>query len=364
MFYIKDLKFNNFRCFKSQSFAFRPNINILVGDNGSGKTTIVEGISYLCLGKSFKNAKDKDVLRFNEDYFNIISNIYEESEEKLIISYDGKQKKIKSKEFVYKTLSEHVGKYKLISFCPDDLDIIKGSPSNRRSLLDVFISQYDNKYLKALVEYKKILKIRNEFLKSIENNTFDKIMFDVITSKLIETGEVIIKLREKYIGVLNERIKEVSKLLINDNKTVEITYLSDVNRENYKETIISSQKIDILSKTTTRGPQKDDLLIKYDNNDASAFASQGQIRVSVLAIKLAMFELFSYINSNVIMILDDVFSELDTKRQIYLMEYIKKVGQVFITTTEINKLPSNLINESNVIEIKEGESNVWYERKH
>ena len=193
---------------------------------------------------------------------------------------------------------------------------------------------------------------------TIENNTFDKIMFDVITSKLIETGEVIIKLREKYIGVLNERIKEVSKLLINDNKTVEITYLSDVKRENYKETIISSQKIDILSKTTTRGPQKDDLLIKYDNNDASAFASQGQIRVSVLAIKLAMFELFSYINSNVIMILDDVFSELDTKRQIYLMEYIKKVGQVFITTTEINKLPSNLINESNVIEIKEGESNV------
>lgn len=358
MFFIKDLKLNNFRCFKSHSFEFKPNINILVGDNGSGKTTIVEGISYLCLGKSFKNAKDKEVLMFNSDYFNIISNIYEQSDNRLVVSYDGKQKKIKNGEVLYKTLSEHIGKYKLISFCPDDLDIIKGTPSNRRTLLDVFISQYDSNYLKALAEYKKILKIRNDFLKSIENNTYDKIMFDVITSKLIESGKIITNLREKYVGILNEKIKEVSKLLINDNKSVEIQYLFDVNPLDFEETIKNSKKIDLLSKLTTRGPQKDDLLIKYDHKEASSFASQGQIRVSVLAIKLAMFELFSYINNNVIMILDDVFSELDIKRQVYLMEYIKKVGQVFITATEIDKLPLKLISESNVIEIKEGESNV------
>ena len=261
-------------------------------------------------------------------------------------------------EVLYKTLSEHVGKYKLISFCPDDLDIIKGTPSNRRTLLDVFISQYDSNYLKALVEYKKILKIRNEFLKSIENNTYDKIMFEVITSKLIESGKIITNLRKKYVSVLNEKIKGVSKLLISDNKNVEIQYLCDVDSLDFEEIIKKTEKIDFLSKITTRGPQKDDLLIKYNDKDASSFASQGQIRVSVLAIKLAMFELFSYINNNVIMILDDVFSELDTKRQVYLMEYIKKVGQVFITTTEIDKLPLNLISESNIIEIKEGESNV------
>ena len=358
MFYVKDLKFNNFRCFKSKSFTFDTNINILVGNNGSGKTSVVEGISYLCLGKSFKNAKDKDVLKKQEDYFNIISNICEKDQKKIIISYDGSQKRIKKDEVICKTLSEHVGVYKLISFCPEDLDIIKGAPSSRRTFLDVFISQYDNIYLKALVEYKKVLKIRNEFLKSIENDSYDKIMLDVLTEKLIQSGKIISELRNKYIKILNEKVKEVSKVLTNDQKEVEIKYLCDVNSEKYDQTIKSVIKHDVLLKTTSRGPQKDDMLITYGKEEASIYSSQGQIRICILAIKLAMFEMFSAIDENVIVILDDVFSELDSKRQVCLMEYIKNVGQVFITTTDIDKLPTNLIKESNIIEIKEGESNV------
>ena len=358
MFYIKDLKFNNFRCFKSQKFEFKPNINILIGNNGCGKTSVVEGISYLCLGKSFKNAKDKEVMSFGEEYFNIVSNIFENVEKRIVVGYDGKQKRIKNGETVYKTLSEHVGIYKLISFCPDDLEIIKGTPSKRRNFLDVFISQYDNTYLKTLMEYKKVLKIRNEFLKSIENNQYDTVMFEVINEKLIQTGTKIIELRKKYIEVLNNKIIEVSSMLLNGEKEINIHYLSDVGSGDLKNVIKNSEKLDILTKTTNRGPQRDDILILYNKKEASIFSSQGQIRITVLAIKLAIYELFSYINSNVIIILDDVFSELDIERQTFLMKYIKDVGQVFITTTEIDKLPIELRNESNIIEIREGESNV------
>lgn len=364
MFYIKNIKINNFRCFKSCDFSFDPKINILIGNNGCGKTTVVEAISYLCLGKSFKNAKDADVLRFNQPYFNVIANLDGENEEKLVISYDGKQKKIKKDEYVYKTLSEHVGIYKLISFCPDDLDIIKGTPSIRRNFLDVFISQYDITYLKMLVQYKKVLKTRNEFLKNVENDRYDRILFGVINEKLVQTGLEIIKLRNNYISLLNEYAKSVSKQLLNDGKYIEIKYLSDVAEDEFKKTVKNCEKHDLMCKTTSHGPHRDDFTVSFGGVDASSYSSQGQIRIAVLALKLAIYQMFSKQNNNIIIILDDVFSELDINRQSFLMEYIKNVGQVFITTTEISKLPSDIKENSKIIEIKEGETNVWYEWKH
>ena len=358
MFYIKNIKINNVRCLKSEEFCFDSKINILIGNNGCGKTSVAEAISYLCLGKSFKNAKDSEVLRFNEQYFNIIANVSGDNEERLIVSYDGKQKKIKKDEYLYKTLSEHVGLYKLISFCPDDLDIIKGTPSNRRNFLDVFISQYDNSYLKSLVLYKKILKTRNEFLKSIDINGFDNLMFEVINEKLVQSGLEIIKLRKKHIALLSDRAKDISKYLLNNGKCIELNYLCDTESQEYLKVVKNCEKQDIMCKTTTKGPHRDDVLVSFDGVNASYYSSQGQIRIAVLALKLAMYELFSEQNDNIIIILDDVFSELDIERQTFLMEYIKKVGQVFITTTEINKLPNEILEKSKIIEIKEGERNV------
>jgi len=221
MIYIKNIKFNNFRCFSSKMFNFSPNINILTGNNGCGKTSVVEGISYLCLGKSFRGAKDKDVLMFNSVYFNIISDIEQENTlERVVISYDGVNKRVKQGEIVYKTLSEYVGKYKLISFSPDDLDVIKGTPSIRRRFIDLFISQCDNNYLKVLVEYKKVLKMRNEFLKNIVNQQYDKILFDVLNENIIKYGKLIINIRAKYINLLNLYIKNISNELSNNKETV------------------------------------------------------------------------------------------------------------------------------------------------
>lgn len=355
MLFVKNIKINNFRCFDSKKIDFKPNINILIGSNGCGKTSIVEGISYLCLGKSFKNAKDSEVLKFGKEYFNVICDIQDQNDKKVVISFDGNHKKVKDGDTICQTLSEYVGKYKLISFSPDDLDIIKGSPSIRRRFLDMFIGQIDNNYLKVLVEYKKTLKMRNEFLKKIDNGSFDSIMFEVLNEKLISTGKIIIEKRNKYIDILNRYIKDISKQLSNGKEIVNIQYNPNVILENFEKSIESHKKLDILSKQTNIGPQKDDLNIYLNEELASIYGSQGQIRLSVLSMKLGVFEVFKEIDQNIIIILDDVFSELDNERQVFLLEYIKNTGQVFITCTDINKMPEELKESSNIINIEEGE---------
>ena len=254
-------------------------------------------------------------------------------------------------------MSEYVGKYKLISFSPDDLDIIKGGPLIRRRFIDLFISQCDNNYLKVLVEYKKVLKMRNEFLKNIKNQQYDKILFEVLNENIIKYGKIIISVREKYIKVLNSYIKKISSELSNNQEVIEIAYVPNSYINTYENNVKSSVNYDINSKSTNFGPHKDNLKINLSGNDASSYASQGQCRLAVLSMKLAIYEVFSKIDDNIIIILDDVFSELDQNRQKYLLEYIKKTGQVFITTTDIYKLPKNLIEESNIVEIGEGEYN-------
>lgn len=352
MLFIKDLKIVNFRCFDSYNLQLKPNINILIGDNGSGKTSIVEAISYLCLGKSFKNAKDKDVLNVDADYFTVVSNISCDNEEnRTVISYDGTYKRVKNGEVLCKTLSEYVGKYKLISFSPDDLSIIKGGPINRRRFIDMFISQCDNKYLKVLVEYKKLLKMRNDFLKNTNGKQYDKILFDVITDNIIKCGKLIISAREKYINILNTYIKDISSRLTNQKEVIKISYIPNSDVNNYEINMKRSINYDFLTKTTNFGPQKDNLEIKMMDKNAAIYASQGQCRLAVLCMKLAIYEVFSKIDNNIIIILDDVFSELDQNRQNYLLEYIKKTSQVFITTTDIYKLPEKIINDSNIIKI-------------
>lgn len=358
MIFVKNIKFNNFRCFTSKTFVFDSKINILTGNNGCGKTSIVEGISYLCLGKSFRGAKDRDVLKLNSDYFNIISEIDDQNNiEKVVISYDGVNKRVKYAEIICKTLSEYVGKYKLVSFSPDDLDVVKGAPAIRRRFIDLFISQCDNNYLKVLVEYKKVLKMRNEFLKNINNQQYDKILFDVINENIIKYGKIIIDTRAKYINLLNVYVKNISKELSNNKEEVDIVYNPNVNINYYEKTLINNINYDINTHTTNYGPHKDDYKIYISGNDGAIFGSQGQCRLAVLSIKLAMYEAFLKIDDNIIIVLDDVFSELDIDRQKYLLTYIKKTGQVFITTTDIDKLPKDLIDESNIIEIGEGECN-------
>ena len=354
MFYIKNVKINNFRCYLTKEVEFSPNSNIIIGKNASGKTSLVEAVCYLCLGKSFKNAKDVELIKINKDYFNIIGNIIENEEKnnRIVIGYDTKTKKINYNGKVMSSISDYVGKYKVITFSPDDLELIKGTPTVRRRFIDINLCQIDSKYLKLLMEYKHLLKRRNEILK-LEN--IDSKYLDILSGEIIERAKYIINKRRKIVEMLNEYIEKKSKFLTNDQEIVELEYFPNVTEEEIKNKFKNDLKIDILTKTTNNGPHRDDLNIYINRQKASIFASQGQIRTAVLAIKLGIADSFRSNNESMIIILDDVLSELDINRQIKLLESIKNGNQVFITTTDIKNIPSNIIKDSKIENIEDGE---------
>ena len=351
MLFIEKIKFNNFRCFKFNEVQFKKGINVLIGDNGVGKTSVVEGISYFCLGKSFKSAKDKQVLHTNESFFNIIISSFSEKEDKTVISFDGEHKKIKQNEYFFKSLSDFV-KNKIVTFSPDDLYIIKGSPIDRRRFLDIFISQQDNQYLKILKEYKKILKTRNELLKNSEEKQIDEILFDILSEKLFSVGMEVIKFREKYIKLLSEIIEKESYELSLGLESVKLEYKPNINACEYKKNSQRIKNVDLLAKTTTVGPHRDEIDILINNELAIEKASQGQIRTAVLAIKIAEYTLYKEKTENIIVCLDDVLSELDTKRQEKLLESINKGNQIFITAANLGGIPETALKNANIIKIE------------
>lgn len=351
MFYIKEMKINYFRCYSSASFEFSKTKNIIIGNNGIGKTTIVEALCYLCLGKSFKNAKDSEIIKIDAPYFNVIGEIDDSSKSsisKIVVGYDKKTKKISNNGVFYKTLSEYVGKYKVVSFSPDDLDLIKGSPTVRRRLIDMYLCQKEHEYMKTLSEYKHILKQRNELLK---NKSIDMQYLKIITETLIEKAIYIVNKRNEFIKNLSCFVKKKSQTLTNGTETVHLEYKPNCNINEIHEKIQNDQQLDILTQSTNNGPHRDDVVIYVNNQKASVYSSQGQIRTAVLAIKLSIVEYFKTIDDNIIIILDDVFSELDNFRQVSLIESIGHHNQVFITSTNVDNIPENTIKESKIIRI-------------
>lgn len=352
MFYINDVKINNFRCYKSEEFSFSSTCNIIIGKNASGKTSLAEAICYLCLGKSFKSTKDIDLIKLDNEYFNIIGHIIDEKTNRIVVGYDKKVKKISFNNKTIPTISEYVGKYKIITFAPDDLELIKGNPSVRRRFIDMNICQIDNLYLKTLMEYKHLLKQRNELLK-LDN--IDYQYLNIITLELIKRAKYIIEKRKIFVLELNQYIKTKSLELTDEKETVYLEYNPNVQIENIDNQFKNDLKLDLLTKTTNNGPHRDDYNIYINERKANIYASQGQIRTAVLSIKLSISEKFKQNNESMVIILDDVFSELDVNRQIKLLECIKTGNQVFITTTDINNLPKSIIESSKIIKIGDGE---------
>ena len=206
MFYLKKLKLTNFRCYTQIEQEFSPTKNIIIGENAIGKTSLVEAIYFLCFGKSFREAKDIDIIKTNAEFYNIKGEFVDEikkANDNVIIGYDKKCKKIQKNQNIYKNLSEYVGYFKSIIFSPDDLSFIKGGPIERRKFLDANISQLDSKYLKNLIEYKKILKQRNEFLKNSTLENYNKDLLTILNTSLVERAKIIIKAREELINKLN-----------------------------------------------------------------------------------------------------------------------------------------------------------------
>ena len=363
--FLKSIKLNNFRNYEQANFEFLPNINIIYGDNAQGKTNLLESIYFLAVTKSHHSFLDNKLIKDGLDMLKVegivkngdIDNTY-------IITLSQNKKSLKIDENSVKKVSEYISNINIIIFYPDDLNLIKGSPNDRRRYINVELSQLSSKYFEVLSEYNKLLKIRNDYLKKyVDRIDFDEKYFEIITEHLVDKIIYIYKMRNKYVEKINHYCKNIS-LKIFGNENFYINYINDfkqydINVQDLKNKIINEYKKNNYKerkyKNTILGPHKDDFEFIYNNRNLKFYGSQGQQRLGILVLKLSEIEIFNdYKNTKPILLLDDVFSELDNKKKNNLLFYINNDIQTIITTTELSNLNEELINRANLIKIKDG----------
>ncbi len=360
---IHHLKLLNFRNYEKYEISFSPSYNIIYGKNGSGKTNLVESIYVLALTKSFRGSVDKVLIMNNKDVCRvegIVSDNKFKNNYKIIIK-DG-EKKVKVNDTKVDKLSDYISKISVVLFNPDDLRFIKDSPSVRRQAINLEISEINNIYLKNLSMYNKVLKQRNSYLKmmAINSNT-SRDYLDILTNKLVDLGEKVYLSRSKYIDLLNSKIGDIYNKICGISD-LRLEYVSDYNKfdrdkifKKYKDNL----QRDINFGKTTIGVHHDDVKFIFKNISLKDYGSEGQQKNAIIAYKLAELEIFNDLRGNYpILILDDLFSELDRFKINNILNLINDDVQTFITTTEIDKINEDILNKSKVFEvfddIKEG----------
>lgn len=358
--FIKSIYLNKFRNYDQLKIDFKNGINIIVGENGQGKTNLLESIYVLGLTKSHRSFIDNNLVKEGENK-SIIQGLIEK--ENISTKYEieiGNSKILKIDNDKIKKITDYISNINIIIFYPDDLEIIKGSPNLRRRYINLEISQLCSNYMTILNDYNKLLKMRNDYLK---NNYIDNNYLNIITNYLIEKATQIILMRKKFIDRLNEIIPKIYED-ISELSNFSIKYkccikIDEYNEKNIVEKLKNiSEEIkntEIKYKTTLFGPHKDDIEFYLNNYNLKLYGSQGQQRMAILSLKLAEIEIFKkYKNTLPILLLDDVFSELDDKKKNNLLNYINENIQTIITTTDINNINNDIVKKSNIIEIFNG----------
>lgn len=359
---LKNIDINNFRNYTSLSLDLNPRLNIFVGENGMGKTNILEAIYFLAITKSHRNSVDKKMIK-QDDFLSKIKGkvkYLNRLDQNLEINLSELEKKVKIDNNEIKKLSDYISNLNVVLFSPETIELLKGSPSVRRKFLNVEIAQINNKYLKQLNLYNKLLKTRNEYLKTISNSKFvDEVYFDIITERLIDCAVYIYQQRNSFINQINKYI-ELIYTQIAKNKNLRLKYLTSLAnfddekiKEYLKTKFTISFKNEVEQKTTLFGPHRDDFIFVMNDKDLKSYGSQGQQRIALLSLKLAEVKIFREVTKeNPILLLDDIFSELDKFKKKNILEYIDEDIQIILTTTDINK--KNLHNAT-IFSVKEGQ---------
>ncbi len=345
---LKSFKAQNFRNIENCSLEFDEKVNLLLGENAQGKTNAVEGIYFFSRGKSFRKGDERDLIRFGEEGFNI-SIEYEDKNGINTLEYAllGKERRRKKNGYKINRASEMIGNFKSVLFCPDDLTLVKGGPDERREFLNVAISQCYPSYISIYSDYKKSLENRNAILKNASKGFyFDEQELRAWSDSLAEYASYIYIKRKEYIKKLEVYAKTFMEDISERKEKISIFYKSDlevsleeiVDREKIKEEYkkIFSENImkERITGVTLYGPHREDIVIKINEKDARIYSSQGQQRSIVLSLKMAEGEVSRDMFSEYpVFLFDDVLSELDEKRQRFVLSGMKD-RQIIITSCE------------------------------
>ena len=333
--WIKNIKIKNFRNYDQEEINLEKNINIFYGKNAQGKTNIIEAIFLCSLGKSFRAKKDNEMIKLNEE--NAIVEIeYEKSDRDGKIKIEiGNKKNIYLNGIKIKKLSELLGNLNIVIFTPDDINILKGGPQNRRRFLDIMISQLRPNYMHILNLYLKTIEQRNKYLRQIKEEHKDENLLEIWDEKLAEYAIKIYEYRKEFIEKIIKKLDIIHKNITNGEEQIELEYVTECDsKEKYLKLLKERRKLDIIKGFTTKGVHRDDFMIYINKKDIKIFGSQGQNRTAMLSLKLAELQvIYDEIGEYPILLLDDFMSELDRTRRKNFLENIEGT-QVIITGTE------------------------------
>ena len=341
---ISSISLTNFRKFDKLELNTNKNLVILVGSNAIGKTTVLESIYLASTFKSHRTNSLNDLIKENKPFAKAI--IKSNHNYEVIISMKNKKGLIDGIE--QKKASDFVANLHTVIFSPNDLNLITGSPQYRRHFLDIELSMLNKKYLECLSQTKYFLKQRNDYFK---NNKQDLKLLDVFTNQFIDSESLIIRSRIKFINLLNDKLNQIHENISNGEK-LELIYKPTIDLQNATEIYKKQLQRDMILKTTTLGFHRDDFDIYLNGHKANTFASQGQIRNIAISIKIALVMVYEeYLRESPILLLDDVFSELDENRQSNLVKFLLDKPQTFITTTTLDGVYSDLLRKALVIKL-------------
>ena len=356
---IHHLKLINFRNYEKIELDFSDGCNIIYGKNGVGKTNLVEGIYVLALTKSFRGSVDKVLIMNNKDVCSISASVIDKYENKYKIILKDGGKKVKINNTKVDKLSDYISKISIVLFNPNDLRFIKDSPTVRRNAINLEISQLNNIYLKNLNMYNKLLKQRNVYLKTTAvNGNSSSEYLDILTNKMIDYGEKIYESRKKYIYLLNSKIGDYYNQIcgISDLTLEYISDYKDFDRDKIVKKYKDNLSKDIMFGKTSFGVHHDDIKFKLRGFSIKDYGSEGQQKNAIIAYKLCEIDIFKEIkNDYPILILDDLFSELDREKINNILNLIDKGIQTFITTTEVDNLDKEILKRSRLFKVLDGE---------
>ncbi|MGM0435584.1 MAG: DNA replication/repair protein RecF [Bacillota bacterium] len=353
---LKSLTLKNFRLYDSLQASFSPLVNIILGDNAQGKTTLLEAIHALALTKSHKTSADKELITHNAPFTVIKGTFKDPSSDtvlEMILSKEGK--KVRHNHIEYRRLSDYVGIINIVMFAPEDLNLVKGGPSERRRFFDMEIGQLNRHYVHNLTQYRKLLKERNEQLKIMQRKKEkENPLLDVLSEQLVHYSTRITRDRAKFIDSLKSKVKTIYQALSSEPMDIDIHY-SPSAKGDMLSALKKKQAYDLMTGSTSIGPHRDDCGFYYGDIPVMKVASQGQIRTLALSLKLAVVDMIKETrNTAPIVLLDDVFSELDDTRQKNLLKKFDKDSQIFITSTSLDTMHLESLTDYKVFEVTAG----------
>ena len=340
-----NIRLHDFRNYEDLNLTFYDGIHVFHGFNAQGKTNLLEAIYYLSLNRSHRSNNDKDLIREDQNAFFIYGEVLNKNKIKqLKVTVSEKGKNL----FIYQNqihkVSDFIGNLNAILFSPDDMNLFHSSPKVRRKFIDIELSKLSKKYTYTLNQAYRLLKERNAYLK---NEKIDDLFLSVLTDQLIDLQVIIMKQRYHFIQSLIKQSNGFYQTLSHDDSNMNIIYHSCVNysedveilKNNLKNKYDASLQRDKFLKQTTVGIHKEDFSFLINQKEVNQYASQGQKRSVLLSLKIAMIYLiYELIHEYPILLLDDVFSELDQKRRYFLLNSLPKAVQIFITTTDIQEV--------------------------